>query len=64
MIYPNRLRFRHPQIFLPFFITKPTGQGTELSLSYYIVKAHGGELRVETKEGEGSEFIIQLPTSY
>ena len=46
-----------------FFTTKPTGQGTGLglSLSYDIVKAHGGELKVETKEGEGSEFIIQLP---
>ena len=50
------------KIFQPFFTTKPTGQGTGLglSLSYDIVKAHGGELRVETKEGEGSEFIIQL----
>ena len=48
--------------FSPFFTTKPTGQGTGLglSLSYDIVKAHGGELKVETKEGEGSEFIIQL----
>jgi signal transduction histidine kinase/streptogramin lyase len=53
------------KIFQPFFTTKPTGQGTGLglSLSYDIVKAHGGELRVETKEGEGSEFIIQLPIS-
>ncbi|WP_276500885.1 ATP-binding protein [Terrimonas pollutisoli] len=43
--------------------TKPTGQGTGLglSLSYDIVKAHGGELKVETKEGKGSEFIIQIP---
>jgi two-component system, NtrC family, sensor kinase len=51
------------KIFQPFFTTKPTGQGTGLglSLSYDIVKAHGGELRVETKEGDGSEFIIQLP---
>ena len=51
------------KIFQPFFTTKPTGQGTGLglSLSYDIVKAHGGELRVETKEGEGTEFIIQLP---
>ncbi|HKC37305.1 MAG TPA: ATP-binding protein [Chitinophagaceae bacterium] len=50
------------KIFQPFFTTKPAGQGTGLglSLSYDIVKAHGGELRVETKEGEGSEFIIQL----
>ena len=51
------------KIFQPFFTTKPTGQGTGLglSLSYDIVKAHGGEIIVETKEGEGSEFIIQLP---
>ncbi len=51
------------KIFQPFFTTKPTGQGTGLglSLSYDIVKAHGGELKVETKEGEGSSFIIELP---
>jgi signal transduction histidine kinase len=53
------------KIFQPFFTTKPTGQGTGLglSLSYDIVKAHRGELKVETKEGEGAEFIIQLPTN-
>ena len=52
------------KIFQPFFTTKPTGQGTGLglSLSYDIIKAHGGEIKVETKEGEGSKFIIQLPT--
>jgi signal transduction histidine kinase len=60
------------KIFQPFFTTKPTGQGTGLGLSlgYDIIKAHGGELKVETKEacpddpvgrGEGAEFIIQLP---
>ncbi len=51
------------KIFQPFFTTKPTGQGTGLglSLSYDIVKAHGGELKVETKEGEGTEFIVELP---
>jgi len=51
------------KIFQPFFTTKPTGQGTGLglSLSYDIVKAHGGELKVETKEGEGSTFIIKIP---
>ncbi|HQZ25078.1 MAG TPA: ATP-binding protein, partial [Flavobacterium sp.] len=51
------------KIFQPFFTTKPTGQGTGLglSLSYDIVKVHGGELKVETKEGDGSEFIIHLP---
>jgi signal transduction histidine kinase len=52
------------KIFQPFFTTKPTGQGTGLglSMSYDIVtKGHGGEVRVETKENEGSVFIIQLP---
>jgi signal transduction histidine kinase len=51
------------KIFQPFFTTKPTGQGTGLglSLAYDIIKAHGGELKVETVVGEGSEFIIQLP---
>ncbi len=51
------------KIFQPFFTTKPTGQGTGLglSLSYDIIKAHGGEIKVETKEGEGTQFIIQLP---
>jgi len=51
------------KIFQPFFTTKPTGQGTGLglSLSYDIVKGHGGELKVETKEGDGTVFIIQLP---
>jgi len=53
------------KIFQPFFTTKPTGQGTGLglSLAYDIVKTHGGELKVETKEGEGSEFTIVLPLS-
>jgi len=51
------------KIFQPFFTTKPTGQGTGLglSLSYDIIKVHGGELKVETKEGEGSEFEVHLP---
>ncbi|MEO6668049.1 MAG: ATP-binding protein [Ferruginibacter sp.] len=52
------------KIFQPFFTTKPTGQGTGLglSLSYDIVtKGHSGELKVETQEGEGTTFIIQLP---
>ena len=52
------------KIFQPFFTTKPTGQGTGLglSLAYDIIKAHGGELKVETKESEGSEFMIWLPS--
>ncbi len=52
------------KIFQPFFTTKPTGQGTGLglSLSYDIIKAHGGELKVESNTGSGSLFIIQLPT--
>ena len=58
------------KIFQPFFTTKPTGQGTGLglSLSYDIVKAHGGEIKVETlpageagKEGSGTTFIVELP---
>ncbi|MEO8710775.1 MAG: ATP-binding protein, partial [Parafilimonas sp.] len=59
------------KIFQPFFTTKPTGQGTGLglSLSYDIIKAHGGEIKVETKDGvadpgssgKGTTFIIQLP---
>jgi histidine kinase len=51
------------KIFQPFFTTKPTGQGTGLglSLSYDIVKAHGGEIVVGTKEGHGTEFLIYLP---
>ncbi len=50
------------KIFQPFFTTKPTGQGTGLglSLSYDIIKAHGGEIKVETKEGEGTTFTINL----
>ncbi|HEU4859370.1 MAG TPA: ATP-binding protein, partial [Chitinophagaceae bacterium] len=53
------------KIFQPFFTTKPTGQGTGLGLSLaydIITKGHGGELKVETKAEEGSEFVIQIPT--
>jgi two-component system NtrC family sensor kinase len=52
------------KIYAPFFTTKPSGQGTGLglSLSYDIItKGHGGTIKVETKEGEFAEFIIQLP---
>ncbi len=59
---PNSIK---EKIFQPFFTTKPTGQGTGLglSLAYDIVKAHGGELKLETNENKGSKFIIQLPTN-
>jgi two-component system, NtrC family, sensor kinase len=51
------------KIFQPFFTTKPTGQGTGLglSLSYDIVKAHGGELNLDSKENEGTTFNLMLP---
>ena len=51
------------KIFQPFFTTKPTGQGTGLglSLAYDIIKGHGGKLKVETVQNEGSTFIIALP---
>ncbi|MBC7885082.1 MAG: GHKL domain-containing protein, partial [Saprospiraceae bacterium] len=51
------------KIFQPFFTTKPTGQGTGLglSLSYDIVKAHGGELKVESTENTGTTFCLILP---
>jgi two-component system, NtrC family, sensor kinase len=60
------------KIFQPFFTTKPTGQGTGLglSLAYDMVNAHGGEIKVESKNNEslphgetGTEFIIQLPVN-
>ena len=54
------------KIFQPFFTTKPAGQGTGLglSLSYDIItKTHGGEFNVETKEGEGTTFIVSLPAN-
>ena len=51
------------KIYQPFFSTKPTGQGTGLglSLSYDIIKAHGGDIKVDTQEGEFAEFTIVLP---
>jgi len=57
---PQKVR---EKIFQPFFTTKPAGEGTGLglSLSYDIIKAHNGELKVETREGEGSTFSIFLP---
>jgi signal transduction histidine kinase len=51
------------KIFQPFFTTKPTGQGTGLglSLSYDIIKSNGGDIQVQSKEGEGTSFVINLP---
>jgi two-component system, NtrC family, sensor kinase len=57
---PQKLR---DKIFQPFFTTKPTGQGTGLGLSlcYDIIKAHGGEISVDSKEGEFTEFVVTIP---
>lgn len=59
---PDKVR---DKIFQPFFTTKPTGQGTGLglSLSYDILKAHGGGISVDSEEGKGTEFIVTLPES-
>jgi len=59
---PQKVR---DKIFQPFFTTKPTGLGTGLglSMSYDIIKVHAGEIKVDSREGEGSDFVIQLPVS-
>jgi len=54
------------KIFQPFFTTKPTGQGTGLGLSLafdIVTKGHGGTMEVESREGEGTEFIIKIPSA-
>ena len=53
------------KIFQPFFTTKPTSQGIGLglSVSYDIIRAYGGTINIETKEGEGTEFVIRLPAN-
>lgn len=62
---PGISREIQEKIFDPFFTTKPAGQGTGLGLSvtYGIVKEHGGEIRIESGEGEGATFIITLPAA-
>jgi signal transduction histidine kinase len=57
---PEKIR---DKIFQPFFTSKPAGEGTGLglSLSYDIIKAHGGELLIDSKPNEGAEFIVELP---
>jgi len=58
---PNAIK---DKIMQPFFTTKPTGEGTGLGLSLtydMVVKGHGGTIQVNTKEGEGSEFVVSLP---
>ena len=54
-----------PKIFQPFFTTKPSGEGTGLglSLSFDIVRSHGGRIIVESEEEVGRTFIIQLPNN-
>lgn len=49
------------KIFQPFFTTKPTGEGTGLGLSYDIVKAQGGTIKVERNDGQGTAFMVSLP---
>jgi signal transduction histidine kinase len=53
------------RIFDPFFTTKPEGKGVGLGLavSYGIVEAHGGDIAVASKPGEGSKFTVTLPLS-
>ena len=54
------------KIFDPFFTTKPVGKGTGLgmSISYKVIKEHNGDIRLKTKVGQGSTFIITLPINF
>jgi len=50
-----------PKIFDPYFSTKPLGSGLGLSMTYGIIKSHGGELKAFSGQGEGTRFIVELP---
>ncbi len=52
-----------PKLFEPFFTTKPVGEGIGIGLStcYHIIKAHGGDIRVDSVPEEGARFIVRLP---
>ncbi|MFZ5800793.1 MAG: ATP-binding protein, partial [Candidatus Omnitrophota bacterium] len=50
-----------PHLFEPFHSTKKGGTGLGLAVTYGIIKEHGGEIKVESREGEGTEFVIELP---
>jgi len=58
---PGISRELQEKLFTPFFTTKPRGTGLGLAVSYGIVKDHGGEIRVESRPGQGAEFIVLLP---
>ncbi len=58
MALKNRISMSIDKKISPFLTIKPTGQGTGLGLSYDIVKVHGGEIKVESKEGEGATLLF------
>ena len=51
------------RIFIPFYTTKSKGTGLGLAISQRIVKAHGGSIEVQSRLGEGSEFILRFPSA-
>ncbi len=52
-----------PKIFDPFFTTKSKGSGLGLSISYKIIENHSGKIKVNSKQGEGTSFVIELPVN-